>query len=253
VGIGEERAGGGVFRCWPAIGLPPFLLGPVQQGARRAAGKEPDDQHDDEGLELGAAFVVAALQGVLQLQFQLWAELVQVDALMPGDAGLGEPESELHRVGPPVDLPGGGVTVAIRQVCLRPQPAVAEQAGRPRRRLLHRRRAGQPGVQGRPARTPPPLGMQLAHPIPGDTVSAAGDPAGCVRLLAPPPGTGRRGKVVQVGPALVGPPLVVSLTEASPSGGAPAPAHLAQRAAEHRVFGVEDQLVAAELGANGGH
>ena len=63
-----------------------------------------------------------------------------------------------------------------------------------------RGRFGQPGVQGRPARPRPPLGVQLAHSVAGNSVSAAGNAAGCVRLLAPPPGTGRGGELSQVGP-----------------------------------------------------
>jgi len=139
------------------------------------------------------------------------------------------------------------VGVAERHSRVRPQGAVPDPAGCARLGLLDRRRVEQPGRQVGPGGAFPPLVVRLAHPGPGDAVSAVFHLAGGVRQLPAPPWVRRRREQVNVGSAMLDPAQVMPRTHSLPPGRTGTAVDAAGAAAEDRVGRSEEKHISAEL------
>ena len=96
--------------------------------------------------------------------------------------------------------------------------------------------------------------MARAQSLEADAAAAARSPAAGQRGLPAPAGTGHGDERVHAGLALGGPPLMVAGAQSPASPRCPrAAGHPADRAAEHRVRGIEGQLIGPELRADRGH
>ena len=174
---------------------------------------------------------------------------------MTGDRVVIEiPGGEAARFGTAVDFPRGAVALAERDVTLGPQAAEPDEAALLAGRRDGRRDAGQPLIRIRAPGTFPGRAVTHAQSLTADAAPAAGRTAAGQGFLLVPARARRRDERVQVRPALSGPSVVVSGAQ-SPA--APrrsrAGSHPADRAPEHRVGGVEDELAGAELRAHCRH
>ena len=87
---------------------------------------------------------------------------------------------------------------------------------------LDRERVQQPGAQLGAPGAGPPLGVQLAHPLPSHSVAATLDPAARVGSLASPPGVGGHSERRQVRAVGCDPAQVMALAQAPAAGRADA-------------------------------
>ena len=143
--------------------------------------------------------------------------------------------------------------MAERPGRFRPELAVPDAATRPGRRLFDCRRIGHPGVAIGASGPFPALSVQLAQAFARGSVTAAGDRAPLVRKLPLQPRVGLRDELLQIRAPLLDPSHSMIQTQPVPASMTVAPAHPAGTATEHRIIRIENQCLAAELGANGRH
>jgi hypothetical protein len=254
VGVAQERELPVLAVSRGVVGvevLNPPLDRPVQQRRHPAGGRQRDDRARDARVGLDLAFVVPALQRVLQFQPELaaLAERAEVEAVVA--VGLAE-HHELVDVGTAHGLPARPMVDAERRASLGPQRAVGQRADRVVG-IMHRGKTSQPCRAVRLAGPfPKPVVANTQTPS-GATVTAAGNDADG-ELLAPEPLRGRRaGKRLDARASFLPPLVVVALAEPPSARLADASRHPAGRGVEHQRAALRDQDVHPELGADGGH